>query len=97
MVEEYSMIAYESKEMEGYNFEPYMQATVAMTVAMSWMQLPYLFDMFLSSLVRRDNDPWNDSSHICQKLWDYPKDNPLQYVSSDTEGKLFLQIPHDFP
>ena len=24
MVEEYSMIEYESKEMEGYNFEPYM-------------------------------------------------------------------------
>ena len=97
MVEEYSMIEYESKEMDGYNFEPYMQAMVSMTVAMSWLQLLDLFNMFLSSLVWRDNDLWNDSSHICQKLWDYPKDNPLQDVSSDTVGKLFFQIPHAFP
>ena len=70
---------------------------VDMTVAMSWLQLLDLYDMFLLFLVRRDNDLWNDSSHICQKLWDYPKDNALQDVPPHTIGKLFFQIPHDFP
>ena len=51
MVQEYSMIDYENKEME--SFEPYKQAMVTMVVAMSLLQLLDLFDVLLSSLVRR--------------------------------------------
>ena len=68
MVEEYSMIEYESKENEGYSFEPYMQATFSMGVGVSLLQLLDLFDIFLSSLVNRGNNMYNDSGHICHKL-----------------------------
>ena len=65
MVYKYSMIACESKEMEGQSFESYMQA---MVVVMKLLQLLDLFDILLLSWVRRGNDLLNDSSHICQKL-----------------------------
>ena len=54
---EYSITNYAIKRMKKKCFEPYLQAMISMVLTL--LQLPHLFDMLLPSQIRKNNYLWD--------------------------------------
>ena len=78
LTHQYSIMDFASKKVERECFEPYLQAMIS--VVLTLLQFPYLFDMLLPSQIRKS-----------EYLWDVPFSNEgetlLQFIDFSEPAK----------